>query len=123
MKKAGCSKIEAALRPLRFDGTDVMSKDSRQRRILNELFTMEVGESDGEQGNPAKPGRMRWVKQLPMFRTLSLERGKTVGQSEFDQVRGRMNAKLSCDICLVKFHRLDRNFELLRNLFCCPALG
>jgi hypothetical protein len=41
LKKAGCLKIEAPLRPLRFDGTDVLSKDSRQLRILKELFTME----------------------------------------------------------------------------------
>ena len=51
-----------------------------------------------------------------------LERGKTVGQSEFDQVRGRMNAKLPCDICLVKFHRLDGYMELLGNLLCRPTL-
>jgi hypothetical protein len=53
---------------------------------------------------------------------VSLERGKTVRQSEFDQVRGRMNAKLPCDICLVKLHRLDGYMELLRNLLCRPTL-
>jgi len=57
LKKSGCSKIKAALRPLRFDGTDVVSKDSRQLRILNELFTME-GESDGGGRKCPKTRRM-----------------------------------------------------------------
>jgi hypothetical protein len=55
--------------------------------------------------------------------TVGLERGKTVGQSELDEFRGRMDAKLPCDVRLMKFHRLDGNMQLLRNLFCCPALG
>jgi hypothetical protein len=56
VEKSGCSKIEAALRPFRFDGTDVGSKDSRQLRILNELFTMERGRAMGNKEIFQKPG-------------------------------------------------------------------
>jgi hypothetical protein len=54
LKKAGCLKIEAPLRPLRFDGTDMVAKDSRQLRILNQLFTMERSRAMG-QGNVPNP--------------------------------------------------------------------
>ena len=55
--------------------------------------------------------------------TVGLERGKTVGQSELDEFRSRMDAKLPRDIRLMKFHRLDGNMELLRNLFWLSRLG
>ena len=62
------------------------------------------------------------MNRSPM-ETVGLERGKTVCQSELDEFRSRMDAKLPRDVRLMKFHRLDGNMELLRNLFCCPPLG
>ena len=45
------------------------------------------------------------MNRSPM-ETVGLERGKTVGQSELDEFRSRMDAKLPRDVRLMKFHRL-----------------
>jgi hypothetical protein len=82
-------------------------------------YRMKTIEDDAGRGSQSEWSLMN---RSPM-ETVGLERGKTVGQSELDEFRGRMDAKLPCDVRLMKFHRLDGNMELMRNLFCCPALG